>query len=115
MAKDAGGGHFEQLLINPVTDFDLTRPSYAENGEGYFLTASLMNWFWDHYADAEDRADPKASPLRASSLADPPPVAIFTSEFDPLRDEGEAYATALEKAGVSVEYMSFPGRSTARL
>jgi acetyl esterase/lipase len=69
-----------------------------------------MNWFWDHYADAEDRADPKASPLRAASLTDLPPAAIFTSEFDPLRDEGEAYAAALEKAGVLVEYMSCPGQ-----
>lgn len=111
MARDAGGPAISgQLLINPVTDFDLTRPSYAEHGEGYFLTARLMNWFWDQYADAEDRADPKASPLRASSLADLPPAAVFTSEFDPLHDEGEAYAAALDKAGVPVEYMSYPGQ-----
>jgi cation diffusion facilitator CzcD-associated flavoprotein CzcO/acetyl esterase/lipase len=109
LAHQAGGPAIAgQMLINPVTDSDFTRPSYIENGEGYFLTANLMHWFWDHYADPADRADPKASPIRAESLAGLPPAAIFTSEFDPLRDEGEAYAAALEKAGVPVRY--HPGR-----
>ena len=85
------------------------RPSYHENADGYVLTAPLMNWFWDHYADPDDRSDPRASPLRAASLADLPPAAIFTSEFDPLRDEGDAYAVALTAAGVEVQHVPCRG------
>jgi cation diffusion facilitator CzcD-associated flavoprotein CzcO/acetyl esterase/lipase len=111
VARDAGGPAIAgQLLINPVTDSDFSRASYIDNADGYFLSASLMRWFWDHYADPDDRSDPKASPIRATSLSDLPPAAIFTSEFDPLRDEGEAYAAALEKAGVPVEYVPGPGQ-----
>ncbi|NNE12138.1 MAG: alpha/beta hydrolase fold domain-containing protein, partial [Ilumatobacter sp.] len=77
-------------------------PSMEENAEGFVLTADLMSWFWNHYADTGDRADPLASPLHADSRADLPPAVIVTAEFDPLRDEGEAYADALEAAGVEV-------------
>ena len=98
-----------QLLVTPVTDCDFERPSYDENGEGYVLTAALMEWFWNHYADPSERADPRASPLRAESLADLPPAAVFTAEFDPLRDEGAAYAEALAAAGVDVEHVSCRG------
>jgi acetyl esterase/lipase len=59
-----------------------------------------MNWFWDHYADPEDRRQSKASPLRAESLANLPPALVVTCEFDPLRDEGVAYAEAMSAAGV---------------
>ena len=66
MARDAGGPPIAgQVLVTPVTDCDFTRESYVENGEGYVLTTALMRWFWDHYADAAERQDPKASPLRA--------------------------------------------------
>jgi acetyl esterase/lipase len=64
----------------------------------------MMDWFWENYADDTDRVDPKASPLRADSLAGLPRAAIFTSEFDPLRDEGNAYAAALADAGVDVQH-----------
>ena len=88
LARDAGGPEIlGQLLVTPVTDCDLSRPSYQENGDGYVLTAPLMHWFWDHYADPADRRDPKASPLRGD-LSDLPPAVIVTAEFDPLRDEG---------------------------
>ncbi len=97
-----------QLLVTPVVDCDFTRGSYQENAEGYVLTAALMRWFWNHYADEDQRSDPRASPLRADSLAGLPPAAIFTCEFDPLRDEGAAYAEALAEAGVPVEH--FPCR-----
>ena len=67
LARDAGGPDIRgQLLINPVTDADLTRQSYVENGDGYLLTSALMRWFWDHYADPADRRDPLAAPLAAS-------------------------------------------------
>ncbi|MEZ5219340.1 MAG: alpha/beta hydrolase fold domain-containing protein, partial [Ilumatobacteraceae bacterium] len=72
------------------------------NADGYVLTASLMEWFWANYATEEQRHDPKASPLRAESLSGLPPAIVVTSEFDPLRDEGRAYADALEAAGVPV-------------
>ena len=78
-----------QVLVTPVTDCDLTRPSYQDNGEGYLLTADLMSWFWDHYADPADRADPRAAPLLADRLDGLPPAVIVTAAFDPLRDEGD--------------------------
>ena len=73
------------------------------------LTAALMSWFWDHYADPADRADPKASPLRAANLADLPPALVVTGEFDPLRDEGKAYADALGAAGNEVRHVRCRG------
>ena len=82
-------------------DSDLTRPSYEENGDGYILTTALMRWFWDHYADPADRGDPRAAPLRGN-LSGLPPACIVTADYDPLRDEGVAYARALEAAGVPV-------------
>jgi acetyl esterase/lipase len=99
LARDAGGPSIVgQLLLTPVTDCDWSRASYTDNGEGYVLTASLMRWFWDHYADEADRTDPLASPIRGN-LADLPPATIIACEFDPLRDEGMAYAEALRAAG----------------
>jgi len=102
LARDAGGPHITgQLLLCPAVDSDLTRPSYEENGDGYILTTALMRWFWDHYADPADRGDPRAAPLRGD-LAGLPPACIVAADFDPLRDEGVAYARALEAAGVPV-------------
>ena len=110
-ARDVGGPAIAgQLLLNPVTDSDFSRPSYTDNGDGYFLTAALMAWFWDHYADPAERTDPKASPLLAASLANLPPAFIATCEFDPLRDEGLAYAEALSAAGVSVRHLACRGQ-----
>ncbi len=98
-----------QLLLTPVTDGTTTRASYIENGEGNLLTASLMDWFWDHYADPTDRSNPKASPLLAASVAGLPPACIVTAEFDPLRDQGNAYAEALQAAGVPVNHIQARG------
>jgi cation diffusion facilitator CzcD-associated flavoprotein CzcO/acetyl esterase/lipase len=110
LARDAGGPAIDgQLLLTPVTDGGREWPSYEENREGYVLTASLMRWFWDHYANAADRLDPRASPLRAETLAGLPPAMIVTCQFDPLRDEGNAYAAALAEAGVPVRHLQADG------
>ena len=111
LARDAGGPRIlGQALLMPVTDSDLTRPSYSENADGYILTTPLMHWFWDHYANAADRTDPRAAPLRGD-LTDLPPVLIVTADFDPLRDEGIAYAEALEAAGVPVRHLRARGHT----
>ncbi len=111
-ARDAGGPQISgQLLLAPVTDADMTRPSYVENAEGYVLTAALMRWFWNHYADPADRRQPKASPLRATDLSNLPSAFIVTSQFDPLRDEGIAYAQAMAAAGVPVRHITARGHT----
>jgi acetyl esterase/lipase len=111
MARDAGGPSIRgQVLVTPVTDCDLTRESCAANAEGYGLTTAAMRWFWDHYADPADRAHPKASPLRAADLSNLPPAMIVTCEFDPLRDEGDAYAQALAAAGGRVQHLQCRGQ-----
>ena len=110
-ARDAGGPAIcGQLLLTPVTDSDRTRPSYRENADGYGLTAPLMEWFFDHYVDPADREDPRVAPLRGR-LADLPPAVIVTAEFDPLRDEGDAYAEALAAAGVPVTHIRARGHT----
>ena len=112
LARDAGGPAIAgQVLLAPVTDGHATTASYEENGEGYGLTAPLLRWFWDHYADAADRADPRASPLRAVSFAGLPPTLVVACEFDPLRDEGIAYAEALDAAGVPVRLLLARGHT----
>lgn len=110
LARDNNGPRLSgQLLLTPVTDGTKAYPSMTENAENYMLTRSLMEWFWDHYADASDRAHPKASPLKATSLAGLPPTTIITAQFDPLRDEGNAYAHALATAGVDVQHIEARG------
>ncbi|MEO8298179.1 MAG: alpha/beta hydrolase [Burkholderiales bacterium] len=99
-----------QLLIYPVTDADFDRPSYRENAEGFMLTRDSMMWFWDQYAPVvADRHDPRAAPLRAGSLAGRAPAFVLTAEYDPLRDEGEAYAVALQRAGVPAVLRRYDG------
>jgi len=106
MARDNEGPNvLGQLLVTPVTDCDFTRPSYTENADGYVLTRGLMDWFWDHYCPADQRTDPRASPLRAEDLSGLPPAAIVTCEFDPLRDEGAAYVEALVAAGTPATHL----------
>jgi acetyl esterase len=98
-----------QLLLYPVTDFSEERPSVAENGEGLFLTGDDMRWFREKYIADASRTDPRASPLHAEDLSGLPPALVVTAEFDPLRDDGEAYAVALEAAGVPVVKLRFDG------
>jgi acetyl esterase/lipase len=114
--RDAGGPPIAgQLLLAPVTDCDPSRPSYTENADGYVLTAPLMTWFWDHYADPAVRTDPSASPLRAPDLSRLPPACVVTCEFDPLRDEGIAYAHALGAAGVPARHLAARGHTHTSL
>ena len=100
-----------QALIYPVTDhYDPGQPSYVENGTGYNLTREGMVWFWDQYVpDRTMASNPLASPLRAPDLRSLPPALIVTAEYDPLRDEGEAYAGRLRAAGVPVTLRRYDG------
>ena len=92
-----------QLLIYPVCDLSVKRPSYGLFQEGFLLTEDEMDWFRDHYLpDDEARHDPRASPLLADDLSGLPPAYVATAGFDPLRDEGEEYARAMAAAGVPV-------------
>ena len=112
--RDAGIKLAAQLLVYPVTDVagfyadageNARFPSRAENAEGYFLSRAVMEWFAGHYlADASHAIDWRVSPLRAASLAGLAPAIVTTAWFDPLRDEGAAYAKALEAAGVRVKH-----------
>lgn len=110
-ARERGGPHLAfQMLLYPVTDATMQAPSYQTIGEGYFLTRDMMAWFWNHYLDPkDDRTNPFISPLHAKSLQGLPPALVITAEFDPLRDEGEAYGEALRKAGVPAAIKRYPG------
>jgi acetyl esterase len=94
-----------QLLVYPVTDMHLSHSSIDENADGYFLTKADMTWFRGHYCAGEDWSDPRMSPLLASDEAvrGVAPALVITAEYDPLRDEGEAYAAKLEAAGVDAK------------
>jgi acetyl esterase len=102
-----------QLLVYPVTDGRCSTDSYSENGSGYFLTADAMSWFYDHYLSGGvgSRTDPRVSPLLAAdtAFAGQPSAFVITAEYDPLRDEGEAYAARLRDAGVSVTAQRYNG------
>jgi cation diffusion facilitator CzcD-associated flavoprotein CzcO/acetyl esterase/lipase len=112
LTRDAGGPHIVgQVLLTPPTDGDLTRASYVENADGYGLTTALAQWCYDHYIDPADRRDPRFAPLCEGDLSGLPPAIVVTAEFDPLRDEGKAYAAALDAAGVPVEHVRARGHT----
>ena len=98
-----------QVLIYPVADAGCNTASYRDFGEGHGLTAASMQRFWNVYLDGSDGMDPDASPLRADDLEGSPPAFVLTAGFDPLRDEGEAYAEALRDAGVEVQLRRYDG------
>jgi acetyl esterase len=98
-----------QLLIYPATDLTCSFPSYVENGDGYLLTGESVRWFLDQYIPEADRKNAEASPHFATDLSGLPPALIITAEFDPLRDEGEAYGDRLEEAGVPVTVTRYDG------
>ncbi len=103
MARDEGTAQVAaQVLYYPVTDRDFTRPSYSENESGYLLTKKGMEFFWESYVTSDDAANQLAAPLRAASLSGLPAAFVLTAAYDPLRDEGLAYAAALKQAGNKV-------------
>lgn len=99
-----------QLLVYPTVDLTMSYPSIDENAEGYLLTKDHMTWFSNHYVGGDvDRRDPRMSPLFAEDLTGLPPAFIITAEYDPLRDEGEAYGERLAEAGVDVDVQRYEG------
>ncbi len=111
LARDRGGPKLIfQLLVVPTTDFTADTPSLKENGEGYLLTREDIEWFKGHYLkNEEDKINPLASPLLAANFSGLPPAFIQTAEFDPFRDEGEAYGLKLREAGVPVTVKRYAG------
>jgi acetyl esterase len=110
--RDAGGPKLAaQVLLYPVTDSSsYETDSHRDFAEGYFLTSAGMAWFTSHYlASADQKTHPEVSPLLAPNLSGLPPALVITAEFDPLRDEGEAYAKRLQQAGVAVTVSRYPG------
>ncbi len=110
-ARDAGGPALAfQALIYPAVDHGWDTASAHENAEGYLLQRASMEWFWNHYTPGgRDAGDWRASPLRAADHSGLPPAFIATAEFDPLRDDGRAYAAKLRQAGVPVSYSEYAG------
>jgi acetyl esterase len=110
-ARDNGGPKLHlQLLAYPVTDAVARAESYRRYEDGYGLNAATMEWFFDHYTpDRDARGDWRVSPLRATSLAGLPPALVVTAGYDPLRDEGRAYAFRLQQEGTLADLVEFGG------
>ena len=109
-ARDAGRPPIAfQVLVYPCTDMTRSMPSHAENGTGYFLESDAMTWFLGNYMRDADPRHPDASPFFVEDLSGLPPALVVTAEFDPLRDEGEAYADRLRAAGVAVTTSRYDG------
>lgn len=111
MARDRGGPSLVyQLLFDPVTQYGFDTESYRQYGKDYLLTTDIMVWFWNHYLPTPlEGKNPYASPLLAENLSNLPPASIITAEFDPLRDEAEAYGDRLRQAGVPVKISRYQG------
>lgn len=111
MARDRNGPPLVlQLLEIPVTDLTMSRPSVLRYGEGYVVTrAALAEGYAYYVPDPQRRAHPYVSPLLADDLSNLPPAMILTCEYDPLRDEGEAYAARLRAVGVPVQHVRARG------
>ena len=110
--RDAGGPKLAaQVLFYPITDVSrFDTGSYCDFAENYLLTRKTMQWFAAHYlGEAENGRNPEASPLLAEDLHGLPPALVITAEFDPLRDEGEAYARRMKEAGTPVTVTRYPG------
>ena len=110
-ARDGGGPALRlQVLTYPAVDATMGLPSVTENAAAPLLGRPQMDWFWKHYnTNKVDLRDPRLSPLYAANLSGLPPAFVSTAEFDPLRDEGEAYASKLKSAEVVVEYHRYGG------
>jgi acetyl esterase len=100
-----------QILIYPATDAAMRHDSVARYAEGYVLTRATMRWFYEQYLRTpDDAADWRVSPLLAPDLSRLPPAYVLTAGYDPLCDEGDAYAARLAAAGVPVTHRRFPGQ-----
>lgn len=100
-----------QVLVYPVLDSRMGTPSFREFATGYLISSDQLRWYWDQYVPTlADREDPRASPSLAPSLGRVPPAVIVTAEYDPLRDEAEEYARALEREGVPVQLVRYEGQ-----
>ena len=110
-ARDNGGPRLRlQVLAYPVTDAVARTESYRRIYDGYGLNAETKEWFFEHYApDKTSRGDWRMSPLRAASLAGLPPALVITAGYDPLRDEGRAYAWRLQQEGTLADLVEFGG------
>ena len=108
-ARDEGLALAFQLLIYPAVDIDVTRASMVDNATGYFLTTADMTWFWDQFVRPSDRSNPYAVPMAADDVSGLAPALVQTAEFDPLRDEGEAWGARLRDAGVDVTVTRYDG------
>ena len=97
-----------QVLIYPALDSTMSTASYAEFEDGYFLTKGLMDWAWHQYAKTE-LENPWVSPMHATRLTGLPPALVITAEYDPLRDEGRAYAERLRAEGIDATITQYPG------
>ncbi len=113
MARDRGGPKLAfQLLIYPATDCaddTASQREFSQVSRDYILSRADMEWFWGHYLGPNDKTNPIACPALAKSLANLPPAFVLTAEVDPLRDEGEAYAEAMRKAGVNAKLKRYNG------
>ncbi len=98
-----------QVLVYPVTDCDLDRASYLAYATGYGLTREAMRWFWTHYMGPDPWDRPEAAALRACDQRGVAPALVMVCEYDPLHDEGVAYAEGLRRAGVPVSLLEHPG------
>jgi acetyl esterase len=111
LARDRGGPALvHQLLVYPNTDYQADTPSMRTVVDEYFFNPRAVHWYWGMYLAApQDGTDPLASPLRAADLTGLPPATVITAEYDPLRDEGELYASRLEQAGVPAPLIRYDG------
>lgn len=110
LARAGGPALTCQVLVYPNTDYRADTASMRENTDPSFFNSRSVAWYWGHYlADPADGANPLAAPLRADDLSGLPPALVLSAEYDPLRDEGEAYARRLREAGVPVELIRYDG------
>lgn len=109
-ARDAGTpAPVHQLLVYPVTDSDVTTPSYTENAAAKPFDKPMMLWFFAHYVGGRPPRTAYATPLKAAGLSRLPPATVVTAQIDPLRNDGKRYADKLKAAGVKVDYKNDPG------
>ena len=111
MSRDRGGPPLVfHLVVYPMVDRDFNTESYRSNADGYLLTRDSMRWYWNHYLGTEaDTANPYAVPLQTNDLGRLPSALVITAEYDPLRDEGDAYADRLRAAGVPAVSSRYDG------